>query len=624
MRARLAIQLVTIALAAALPSFAQDPTPEHWRLQGALGADLSKTTDTSLFTPSSPNNTSDYSTAGFDWNLLAGGYLKNPKFIPFTINYSGEHASNAVALGGFRDNVYDVGFSASFLPERSFPLQIFYRKSEYGANGTGFGENSDTSSFGFTWELRTRRLPHLTVRYLNQANEVQLPTSLTNSSYRLNELSIDASDEWKSWKWNGGFNDFSTTTNAVGAFALSSPFRENLKLQDLFVSRKFWDDKARLNIADRLEWQQESFLGQPAGQFTDAYVTSQLQIKHTPKLSSNYYYTFTNISQSGANSLTGTEGTGSNLSLIQVPAFTSNSLGAGVNYQVIPSVNLFQQVQEYRVTAVEGVAEAETSEFDSLSGVSFGRTWRGLELGGTYTGHYQLLGTTLGHHPTTFSNDLQGRVGWGDPGRLRLLATGMDSRYNLVDELGGFSSTRSLRLQAESSRLFGWYVRGTAERARLEYLGVSGDIKSDTTNYAAQVQHQRLSLSAGHQDLVGAGALFPAIINAEQFLSVPLPLSELVATPLLNRISRVDTATAALRVRAQLDVAADYMSERDLLSSSQAKFRTADISARYRVGKIRIQVGFGSYEIENITVPVQTGNLLNRYFFRITRDFKIL
>ena len=143
----------------------------------------------------------------------------------------------------------------------------------------------------------------------------------------------------------------------------------------------------------------------------------------------------------------------------------------------------------------------------------------------------------------------------------------MDSRDNLVDELGGFSSTRSLRLQAETTRLFGWHLGGSAERARVDYLSVAGDIKSDTTNYAAQIQQRRVSLSGGHQILTGAGALFPTTVSSEQWLSTELPLSELVATPLLNRIERLDTATAALRVRKQFDVSADFMLEKDLLSS---------------------------------------------------------
>jgi hypothetical protein len=615
---------VTFALAAALTNFAQEAPPEHWTLQGTLGGDYSNATSTPLFMPSSSSNTSEYSTVGVDWGLLLGGYLKDPKFVPFTINYNGEHASNAVALGGYRDNVYDVGASASFLPDRPFPLQIFYQKSEYGANGTGFGENSDTSLFGLTWELRLPSLPNVDVRYLKQANELQLPTSLTNSSYRLNELGIDVYDHWKGWKWNAGFSDFSNTTSASEALALSTPYQESVKMQDLLVARTFWDDKAQFTFLDRLEWQGEGLLGQPAGQFTDAYAASQLQIQHTPKLSSNYYYTFSNISQSGETSLDEIEGSSSNISLIQIPAFTSNTFGGVVDYRVTPSVTLFQQLQEYRVTAFQGVAEAETSEFDSMSGASFGRTWRGLELGGTYTGHFQLLGTTLGHHPETFSNNVEGRVGWGAPRRVRLVASGVDSRDNLVDELGGFSSTRSLRLQAETTCLSGWHLGGSAERARVEYLSVAGDVKSDTTNYVAQVQQRRLSLSGGHQTLTGAGALFPTIVSAEQWLSTPLPLSELVATPLLNRIEHIDTATASLRVRKQFDVSADFMLEKDLLISSQAKFRTADVSARYHWGKITIYAGFGSYEIENMTVPLRTGNLMDRYFLRVTRDFKIL
>jgi hypothetical protein len=199
----------------------------------------------------------------------------------------------------------------------------------------------------------------------------------------------------------------------------------------------------------------------------------------------------------------------------------------------------------------------------------------------------------------------------------------VDSKYNLVDQLGGFTTNRSLRLQAETTRLFGWHLRGSAERARLEFLSVSGDIKSDSTNFAAQVEQRRLALSVGHQTSTGAGALFPAIVTAQQWLSTPLPLSELVATPLLNRLSHLDTAAVALHVRRQFDVSADYMSERDVLALSQPRFRTVDVSARYHVGKLGIQAGFGSYRIENITVPLRTGNFLNRYFLRVTRDFKI-
>jgi hypothetical protein len=157
----------------------------------------------------------------------------------------------------------------------------------------------------------------------------------------------------------------------------------------------------------------------------------------------------------------------------------------------------------------------------------------------------------------------------------------------------------------------------------VEFLSVSGDIKSDNTNFAAQIEGRRLSLSGGHQTLTGAGALFPAIVSAEQWFSVPLPLNELVATPLLNRLAHTDTAAATFRVRRQLVVSADYMNERDVLALSQPRFRTADVSARYHIGKVSIQAGFGQYRIENITIPLNTGNLFNRYYVRVTRDFKL-
>jgi hypothetical protein len=624
-KARVAIRLVTFALAAALPALSQEAPPEHWQLQGLLGADFSKETSTELFLPPSPQNTSEYSTIAGDLSLLLGGFYKDPKFLPFRIDFSGEHGSNAVALGGYRDNVYDFGFGASFLPDRSFPFHIFYQKSEYGALGAGFNENSDTSSFGFDWAVRVHHLPHLDLRYLRQSNKIQLITSLTNSNYRFSELGIDASDKWRGWKWNGGFTDFSTTNNAAAGLNLASPFQENLKMQSLLVSRTFWDDKARFSFMDRLQWQQEQFLGQPSGEFTDAYAAAQLQISHTPKFSSNYFYDFTRVSQSGATSLTGTAGTGSSVSLVQIPAVTSDTFGGGVQYRLTPDLTIFGQFQDYHVTAIQlvGEEEAETSLADSVGGASFGRRWRGLDLEAHYSGHLQIGGTNLGHHPTTFSNDVDGRVAWGDPRRVRLIASGVDSRYNLVDELGGFSTNRALRLQAETTRLFGWHLQGNAERARVEFLSASGEIKSNSTNFSVQMQQKRVALSAGRQALAGEGALFPALVSAEEWLSIPLPLNELVATPLLNRLSHVDTAGLVLRVRRQLDVSADYMNERDVLALSQPKFRTADVSARYRVGKVSVQAGFGNYRIENIAIPVRTGNFLNRYFIRVTRDFKI-
>jgi hypothetical protein len=287
-------------------------------------------------------------------------------------------------------------------------------------------------------------------------------------------------------------------------------------------------------------------------------------------------------------------------------------------------LTFFEQVQEYRATVPQTVPEAETSEADSLTGGHFAKVWRGLDLGAGYTAHFQEMGTTLGHRPTTFSNDLEGRVGWGDPRRVRLVASGVDTKNNLVIQLGAFASNRSLRMQAETTRFFGWHLRGSVERARVEYLSVSGDVKSDATNFTGQIEQRRLSFGVAHQTSAGAGALFPATVAALQTISIPLPLSELVATPLLNRISHVDTATLILHVRRQFDVAADFLSEKDVLALSQARFLTGEISGRYHLGKIGIQGGFGSYRVSNDVAPARTGTLMNRYFLRVSRDFNLI
>jgi hypothetical protein len=624
MRARLVCQIATLALAAALPSLGQEAPLEHWQLQGVVGADYSNSTNTQLFLPSSPQNTSQYSTVAGDISLFLNGYLKDPRLLPFKVNFSDEGGSNALSVGSYRHNIYGFGFDASFLPDRGFPFHVFYQKSEYGATGANFGENSDTSSLGFDWNLRVRRLPRLGLHYLKQSNELKLITSVTSTSYKLNEYSADASDNWKGWKWNAGFSDFSTRDNTAAGLILASPFQEDLKMQSLLVHRTFWDNKARFSFLDRAQWQQQQFLGQPGGQYRDDYASSQLLIDPTPKLSTNYFIDFSRVSSTSEAAQAALEGTSSNVSLLQIPPVNSETFGGGVLYRLTSYLDLFQQLQEYRITGVQlaGVTEVETSLTDSLTGASFTRAWKGLDLGGRYAGDLQVAGTNLGHHPTTFSNDIDGRVAWGKPRRVRLVLSGVDSRNNLVDELGGFTTNRNVRLQAETSRLRNWHLRGSVERSGVEFLSVSGDIKSHNTNYSAQLEGRRLSLSGGHQTLSGAGALFPAIVSAEQWFSIPLPLNELVATPLLNRLSHTDTAAAMLRVRRNLDVLADYMNERDVLALSQPRFRTAEVSARYRIGKVSVQAGFGQYRIENLTIPLNTGNLFNRYYLRVTRDFK--
>ncbi len=615
--------VAVLVFASALPGAAQPQEPERWRLLGSLGVNLSKTSQTPLVPVSELARSSDYSTASGDLRLSLGGFVKDPALLPFTVDFTGERGSNSVDIGSFRDTILSWGVNTVFLPERPFPFRFYYRRNQFDARGGAFGQDSDNTSLGLDWSLRLPKLPRFSFGYNRFATDVRVPTSITDTSYRQNLWRVGAEDRWKGWDWGIGFDEYSSGANAVAGFALPTELQDRLRVLGVNIRRSFWDQKAQLLVDNRSQWHRSSLPGDSRTEASDSLTSTNLRVQHTPKLASSYYYTHTRVRLTTEGAVGGLPGVPGQIIFIAPPTFVSHFGGGRVDYRLAESLNLNQEIRYYRITPPLTPSEVRESLTESLSGVNYQKSWRGLELGGSYVGRWQLMGTSLGNTADTFSNNFDGRLGWGDVRRLRLAGTARYSKFNLVDQLGGFTEERRVRLELQTARLRPFRVLFSADRGYLELLNVSGDTKQDVTNLSGQVSHSRLAFSYTRTLGEGAGALLPSLVQLRKRITIPLPLDQLVFTPLLDRTTRSNAISLMIRPISSLDLSGYWRSEFNLLASAELRFRQSDIRARYRLGKFAFEAGFGTFRTEILGPRQPSGLRINRYFLRVARDFQV-
>src|SRR5581483_800504 len=136
--------------------------------------------------------------------------------------------------------------------------------------------------------------------------------------------------------------------------------------------------------------------------------STDLQVQHTRKLSSRYSYSFGRQSVEDNNLAQST----TPITLVNLPTLNTQSLEAGVTYQLIQPVRLFQDVQYQRLTPISDTFESETSFLQSASGISVMKRWRSFDFNTTYTARLQTLGTNFANRGNTFSNNVDSRVSW--------------------------------------------------------------------------------------------------------------------------------------------------------------------------------------------------------------------
>jgi hypothetical protein len=234
-----------------------------------------------------------------------------------------------------------------------------------------------------------------------------------------------------------------------------------------------------------------------------------------------------------------------------------------------------------------------------------------------------LAGTTLNNAPNSWSNSLTGRVGWGDARYVRLTASGQDTRLNLVEQIGGFTDEKRVGLEAETHRIRYFRLRATGEYSQLALLNLSGDTRNKTLLYSLQADHRLFTVVFTTAFMDGAGALFPLGLIDRQFLVVPLPLSQLLATPLLNRTTNSRSVSLIARPRRRLDASVMWRQEDTRLTASDQTFNVLQADARYHLGKFSLEGGYSRNLNDVIAVTGLTGSRLALWYLRIGRDFRI-
>jgi hypothetical protein len=623
MRKRIGLTAIVAMLATGVTAAAQAPGGDGWHVNGTLGMDLDKTTQTSILPAASSAPTQDYDTAGGDLHLNVSGFVANPLFLPFSITFSSEHGSNSLAETGYHDTMFAGTLSTTLLPSKPYPLRFYYTNTNFAANGSLFDQNSSTSTLGVTWALREPKYPNLYVGYTHSASDVYMATSLFNTNYKQGHAFINAQQIWRKWSWNAGFDNYDTVSNLPGGFEIpneAGAFRETLRVFGARVERPFWGKKAEFHLENRSQWLDESFGGVPENGTTEIYTTADLHLQHTQKLSTSYFYTLERITSPPG--LTPGQSAGVLLLLVP-PTFVSHYGGARVDYQATKHVGLFEELHYQHLTPAGNEVEFRESLAESLTGADVRANWHHFDLSGEYIGHLQLMGTNFGNHTDTFSNEMHGRASRGDPRTLRLILYGDYSKLNLVDQLNGFSQYGRVGGEVETTWPAGVVWRLTAGYSEVEMLNLSGDVHQNGADVGAQVSSKRFALGYTHSLSDGAGALFPEAIGLRTLITVPLPVNDLVATPLLDRTTRLNAATVILRLHRNLDLSGDYRQESDFLATANFYFHLVEARLRYRLGKFTFEAGYGHYLNDTMSNNILSGLHTNQYRLRVARDFRL-
>ncbi|HET9839264.1 MAG TPA: hypothetical protein VFR84_13605 [Candidatus Angelobacter sp.] len=616
------VVLMGLGAMAVIPAEAQysDAEPPRWQARGFAGFSIGHTSQEQR-----PQETqTDQLFPLGDLRLSSDGYLLDPRFLHLNTALDYQRGTNSSDRGDLATGGLNFAIASAFLPKSHVPLRVNYNRTSHGISGLGLNQNDDGSRLDVQWSMLFPRLPHLDLSFQKYDNTVHVPTSVADRNFNEMALGASVSDVWKDWRWTGNFSQSNgTSTGTALVLGLNSNFENSTRTGSFQVTRNFWENKAHLRFENRELWRHDQLSGDGNNRSSEQTDTANFDVQVTPRVSLNAGYAFTQVDFNGTN-FSGVLGPGG--ALVQLLSFSSsvsNAVSGRVDYRPWEWLRFSQDVRTVRTTPLATATESRTSFTDTASTVSADHHWRTFELMGSYTGRFQLTGTTLENSPNSWSNSFMGRVGWGNVQLARLTAVAQDTRLNLVEQIGGFSDDKRLGLEVETRHFRTFHLRASGEYSNVDLLNVSGDTRSKNVSYSLQADHRLFSAWFTASFMDGAGALFPDGLIDRTFLVVPLPISQLLATPLLNRTTHARAVGLIGRLRRNLDLTATWRVEDTQLAQSRQKFNILQGDARYRLGKFTLEGGY-SRNLNDVTnVTGVNGNLLAIWYFRIGRDFKI-
>ena len=615
--------LLTIVMAAlfSMPAHGQYPglEPPRWTINGFAGFDLTHSTQ------GQANQERDFSQLFplGDLRLNTTGFLLDPKFLNISTGFEYQKGANTSERGDLGSGGLNLALSTAFLPNSYYPLRVSYSRSNHGVTGLGADQNTDDSRLDMHWDVLLPHLPHVTFTFQDYASTVHIPASFANTSFDNMGGGVSLSDSWKNWRWVGNYAVESGNSSGASSLTSNLTFDDLSKVGSFNLYRDFWDNKARLRFDNR-EVSRMDHLGSDGISKSDEFTDNvNFDMQFTPKLGLSAGYGFAQIDFESSGSSASNLLPGSALQVLSLVGNTSHTISGRVSYHPLDWLRFTQDVRTTLSTPTATIAESETAFTETASTVAASHRWRSFDLAGSYTGRYQISNTTLDNTPSAWSNGFDGRVAWGNVKNVRLTGTAQDSRLSLVEQIGGFSDQKRFAVEAETVRLKHVLLRAGAEYSRVELLNVSGRVDSRIKTYSISAEQRLWTLGFSSSFTDGAGALFPEGLLDRQFLVIPLPISLLLNTPLLNRATQANTVTFIGRPRRRLDVSFLWRTEDTQLISSDQTFDVIQAQARYHLGKFSLEGGY-SRNLNDVTmITGLTGTRLSLWYFRIGRDFKI-
>jgi hypothetical protein len=591
----------------------------RWRVNGFAGFDLTHTLQSQT---NSTIETGQLFPLG-DLRLIGDGFLVDPKFLHINAAFDYQKGANTSERGDLGMGGMNMAVSTAFLPNSHMPLRVNYTRTNHGVTGLGLDQNNDDSRLDVQWDIFRNHLPHIIASFQDYSSTVHVPTSFADHTFSERALNLGASDTWKSWQWSGSFSAGSGSTTGASPIIQDNTFDNSTRAGFFNLFRAFWDNKAHLRVENRDVWRDEHLQGDGSTSNSELTNNATFDVQLNPKVSLIAGYAFSQVAFENSSFATQLPGTGP-IQLLSLVASHSNSVTGRVDYHPFNWLRFSQDVRESFYSPSVGVVESQLSYTDTDSTIEASHRWRGFDFMGSYTGRFQIDSTSLDQTPNSWSNSFMGRVAWGDAHNLRVAASVQDNHLNLVEQIGGFTNETRIGFEAETHRIRSLRLRVSAEDSQVDLLNVSGNTRSKMVTYSASADHRLFTVAYTNTFLDGAGALFPLGLIDHQFLVVPLPIGQLVATPLLNRTTHAQSVSFLGRPRRRLEVSLAWRTEDTVLAASEETFNVLQADARYRLGKFTVEGGYGRNLNDVTIITGVNGTRLALWYFRIGRDFKLL
>ncbi len=610
--------LTSTLLSLTVPAQYTNYEAPRWRVNGFAGFDLTHTQQ-------SQTNVATFTNQLFpmgDVRIFGDGFILDPRLLDVSGGFEYQKGANQAERGDLGLGGTNITFNSAFLPKSHLPVRVSYMKTNHGVNGLGIDQNNDDSRLDVQWMVSEPKFPQITTSFQDYSSTVNVPTSLTDQNFSQKAWTVALSDVWKQWQWNGSYSMAAGTASGLAGINVNTNFDNNARTGSLTVQRAFWENKARLRFENREFWQSNHLGGDGTSDSSELTNIATFDVQVHPKVMLGTGYSFTEVDTNNVSVLQNPGA--APITFINFVSSTSNSATGRVDYKPFTWLRMTQEMRTTLTTPIPGVAESETSFTDTASTITADHVWRGFDLLGSYTGRFEMAGTTLENQPNQWSNSFMGRIGWGDVRYVHLVATVADENLNLIEQIGGFTRQKRATGELETQRVKRFRLRAGADWTQVEILNISGDTRNKTVTYSASGEHRLFMISYSKVSSDGVGAVFPVGLINPQILVVDLPINQLIFTPLQNRIMRADQVNFLLRPRRRLEAAVAWRNEHDIFATSEQTYNLLQADARYRIGKFTVEGGYSRnlYDVTNLTGP--TGTRLAVWYFRIGRDFRVL